>query len=245
VAGPAKTAFKRAQYALCDQVVCVSEASIHFVEMRYGVGRHKAVAIPNGIGLKALPAAWPQGPPLFVAIGAVIAQKGYEVLLDAAARARVPWRAEVIGEGPHRVALAARADRSEVPVHFSGHSSEVGSAIDAATALVVPSRWEAWPYVAMEAMERGRPVVASRVDGLSEIVADGTSGLLVSPGDANALAAALDRLAGDPAFAAMLGRAGRERVLSFRLDGMVEALLGVYEKALGAQHHRLPVGSGR
>ena len=86
-------------------------------------------------------------------------------------------------------------------------------------------------------------MVASRVDGLPEIVDEGTTGILVDPGDPHALAGALDRLAGDPMLAEMLGAAGHERVKSFGLDGMVDAVLGVYEEALGSERRRATSGT--
>jgi glycosyltransferase involved in cell wall biosynthesis len=230
---PAKTLFKRAEYRICNRVVCVSEASRRFVMIRYGVSGHKAVAIPNGITAAQTPASWPQGPPLFVAIGAVIVQKGFDVLMEATALARRPWRVEVIGEGASRATLRAQAEQRELPIQFTGPTTDVTPALAAATALVVPSRWEASSYVSMEAMALGRPVVASRVDSLPEIVVDGVTGLLVSPGDPEALAGALDRLAADPGFAELLGKAGRERVKSFGLNAMVDALLLVYREVLG------------
>src|SRR5664280_1085195 len=82
-AWPAKTVFKRAEYAMCHRVVCVSEASRRFIMIRYGLDRRKVIAIPNGIEVAAVPTAWPQGSPVFVAIGAVIEQKGFDVLVDA------------------------------------------------------------------------------------------------------------------------------------------------------------------
>ncbi len=242
-AWPAKTIFKRTEFAFCDRIVCVSEASRRFLMTRYGVSRRKVTTIPNGIDPSSGPSPWPRGTARFVAIGSVIAQKGFDVLIEAVALAHSPWRVDVIGDGPHLAGLRARADGRQLPVHFAGATTDVTSALASATALVVPSLWEAWPYVAMEAMAQGRPVVASRVDGLPEIVDDGTTGLLVDPGDPYALAGALDRLAGDSALAEMLGAAGHERVKSFGLGGMVDAVLGVYEATLGTGRGRSPSGT--
>ena len=224
----AKTAFKRTQYALCDRVVCVSEASHRFVLDRYGVAPGKVVTVPNGVGPAPAPAGWPEGPPRFVAIGSVIVQKGFDVLVEAAAEAQAPWSVDVVGDGPHLPDLRARADWLGVPVRFLGHRDDVGTVLAGATALVVPSRWEASSYVAMEAMQAGRAVVASRVDALPEIVEDGLTGLLVEPEDARALARALDRLAGDRARAETMGKEGYRRVAGFRLDAMVDGLVDLY-----------------
>jgi glycosyltransferase involved in cell wall biosynthesis len=232
VAWPAKTAFKRLEYLLADCVVCVSEASRRFVIIRYGVKPHKIVTVTNGLEVSAAPAPWPSGPSLFVAVGAVIVQKGFDVLMDASEFSSESWRVKVVGDGPHLHALRTQAKKRRLRVEFVGQSTDVPSSIAAATALVVPSRWEAWPYVALEAMDQGRPVVASRIDGLAEIVDHCATGTLVDPGDPHALAHALDNLAGDPARAKDFGRAGHERVKTFTLDRMMDELVRTYENAL-------------
>ena len=132
---PVKTAFKRAQFALCDRIVCVSEASRRFLMTRYGVAGKKLTTIPNGIDPWSGPSPWPRGPVRFVAIGSVIAQKGFDVLVEAAATAHQPWRVDVIGDGPHLVGLSAQAGRRQLPVHFAGATKDVKSALASASAL--------------------------------------------------------------------------------------------------------------
>ncbi len=224
----AKTTFKRVQYALCDRIICVSESSRQFVLSRYGVSPDAVVAIPNGIGSANPFIRLPDGPAHFVAIGSVIAQKGFDVLIEAAGSARSSWSVDVIGEGAHLAQWSALSEELAVPIRFVGGLDDVSSALDAASALVVPSRWEAWPYVALEAMQHGRAIVASNVDGLPEIVADGTTGILVPPDDPVALAHALDRLADDGSTAEAMGRAGRDRVPSFAIDTMLSRLFDEY-----------------
>jgi glycosyltransferase involved in cell wall biosynthesis len=228
----AKTAFKRSEFALCARVLAVSKASRSFLLDRYRLAPDKVVAIPNGVEPTAGPAPWADGPVTFVAIGSVIRQKGFDVLVEAAALAKAPWEVEVVGEGAHRESLQARADQLGVGVRFSGHCTDVTSAIARSTALVAPSRWESSSYVALEAMQEGRAVVASEIDAFPEIVADGETGLLVPPEDPAALAGALDRLARDPVQARWLGRAGHVRLAQFGLDQMVEGVLNEYRSVL-------------
>jgi glycosyltransferase involved in cell wall biosynthesis len=99
-------------------------------------------------------------------------------------------------------------------VRFLGFVSPVQRAIEDAAIVVVPSLGEGFGMVALEAMERARPVIVSAVGGLPEIVADGETGLVVPPADAEALAEAMVELAGDLPRAAEMGRAARARALS-------------------------------
>ena len=110
--------------------------------------------------------------------------------------------------------------------------------------VVVPSFGEGFGMVALEAMERGRAVIASAVGGLPEIVEDGRTGLLVSAGDADALGGAIRGLAGDPARAAGMGAAGRARALEhFSQERCTDRIEAIYRAALagaGARRSQSP-----
>jgi glycosyltransferase involved in cell wall biosynthesis len=113
--------------------------------------------------------------------------------------------------------------------------SPVEEAIERAAIVVVPSLGEGFGMVALEAMERARPVIASAVGGLPEIVADGETGLVVPPADADALADAIAALAGDLERAQEMGRAGRERALGvFTPERSVARIEELYGRAPGA-----------
>jgi glycosyltransferase involved in cell wall biosynthesis len=152
-------------------------------------------------------------------IGRLIAIKGHLVLLRALAQARlrVPGLAlDIAGRGPLEPALKAFARELgiEDAVRFLGFVTPVQRAIQDAAIIVVPSLGEGFGMVALEAMERARPVIASAVGGLPEIVAHGETGLVVPPGDAEALADAIVTLAGDHERVTAMGRAGRDRALT-------------------------------
>jgi glycosyltransferase involved in cell wall biosynthesis len=120
-------------------------------------------------------------------------------------------------------------------VRFLGFVAPVQSAIEEAAAVVVPSLGEGFGMVALEAMERARPVIASAVGGLPEIVAHGETGLVVPPGDAPALAEAIAELAVNLEHAAEMGRAGRGRALSeFPPERCVERIEELYRAALAS-----------
>lgn len=240
LAGPAKTVFKRTQFRCADAVIAVSESSAAFLRRRYGLAGDAIAVVPNGIEPSA-PAPAPaapeptptlgEGPVLVVSPGALIYQKGHDVLLAAAARAGGGWRAEVLGEGPMREPLARAAAAQRLPVGFPGWSDDVGGALARAQIVCLPSRWEAAPYAALEAMGAGRALVASDVDGLRDLVQHGVTGLLVAPDDAGALADAIDRLAGDPQRRAQMGAAARARAGAFTVSAMAQATVAVYDAA--------------
>jgi glycosyltransferase involved in cell wall biosynthesis len=176
--------------------------------------------------------------PRLLCIGRLIPIKGHLVLFRALAqaRARVPDVVlDVAGRGPLEPALKAYARELglEDTVRFLGYVAPVQKAVENAAIVVVPSLGEGFGMVALEGMERARPVIASAVGGLPEIVADGETGLVVPPADAEALAEAIVGLAGDLPRAADMGRAARERALEeFTPERCVERVEALYARAL-------------
>ncbi|TAJ23566.1 MAG: glycosyltransferase family 1 protein [Planctomycetota bacterium] len=141
--------------------------------------------------------------------------KGIDYLITALSKLARPWRAVIAGQGPAEAWLRekARAECGE-RVHFSGWIAQGGieTLYERAAVVVVPSVWnEPFGLVGVEAMAHGRAVVAFRVGGIPEWLDDGVTGFLAPRRDADALAAHVDRLLGDPALAARLGANGRER----------------------------------
>ena len=155
-------------------------------------------------------------PATFLFVGRLDPVKGLRVLLDAfaTARARMPGiRLRIIGDGADRAFVEAEAARvGGIEVMGYRSQSEVAATLAASDALVLPSFAEGVPVALMEAMAAGRPVIATRVGGVAELVDHGTSGLLVAPGDAEGLADALCDLAADPDLRRRMGEAGAARV---------------------------------
>jgi len=256
LAGPAKTAFKRVQFACADAVIAPSPGSAEFLARRYGA-RERVHVVAHGLRAGGPPAsgelaapsreapaaarlpAPPPGAPLRVlCTGAVITQKGHDVLVKAAGLARGRWRATVVGDGPNRARLAREAAEAGVPVEFPGWCDDVESALAGGDVVCLPSRWESAGYAALEAMRAGLALVVSDVDGLRDIVEHEVTGLIVPPGDPGALAAALDRLAGDRELAHRLGAAGRTRSAQWTSARMATQTLAVYESALARRAPR-------
>ena len=163
------------------------------------------------------PAPRPEGvAPVLLFVGRLAAIKGLLVLLDAVAalRPRYPdLQLVLVGDGPDRARLEARAAEPDLAgaVRFTGYraQAEVADDLAACDVFVLPSFAEGVPVVLMEAMAARRPVVATRVAGVAELVEDGASGLLVPPGDPVALTAAIDRLLADASLRGRMGTAGR------------------------------------
>jgi glycosyltransferase involved in cell wall biosynthesis len=172
----------------------------------------------------------PTGPPetdsvLFV--GALERVKGVDVLLDAwqLVRDRRPGaRLVIVGKGSMEAEVRRRAARDpDIEMVGPVPREALRDLLDAATLVVLPSRSEGLGRVVLEASARSRPVVASRVGGIPELVEDGETGVLVRPEDATALAAAVLRILDDPATAKAMGERGRRRALSLDPAGAFDA----------------------
>jgi glycosyltransferase involved in cell wall biosynthesis len=181
-------------------------------------------------------------PPVLGTIGRLRPQKGCGHLLEAFAillSDHPGARLEIVGEGPLRHELEQRcADLGiEDAVVFLGRlpHQEIPSRIDRWDLFVLASVWEGFGMVLAEAMARARATVATRVEGVLEVVEEGVTGLLVAPADPPALAAAAGGLLADPDRLAAMGRAGRERAVDlFSMERFVERTLDVYDELLGA-----------
>lgn len=182
--------------------------------------------------------------PLVLCVAALKEYKGVAVLVEACRHldaAGVRFRCEVVGEGPLRGELETRIAAAGLSgrVHLLGprRQDEVARRMAAARVVAQPSvvaadgQMEGIPVALMEALAAERPVVASRLSGIPELVVDGETGLLVPPGDAAALAAALRRLLEDAELGRRLGRGGRQLVgREFSLAGTTAELLAVLDR---------------
>jgi glycogen(starch) synthase len=180
--------------------------------------RPRSSVIYHGVPLPPAPGPPPLDPPHLLGIGRLVPFKGFDVALQAFRRVldRLPRaRLTLAGDGPERTALEHLAARLGVrdAVDFVGwvHPGRVQALMSAATLVLMPSRWEGLPLVALEAQAAGRPVVASRAGGLPEVVVDGETGRLVPPDAPEALADAVLALLARPVELARMGHAARER----------------------------------
>ncbi|MFE9826967.1 glycosyltransferase family 4 protein [Streptomyces sp. NPDC005791] len=168
------------------------------------------------------------GRPLLVSV----AQHDHGTLLDAVRE----WRAldpapllAVVGEGPRAGALRRRIAAEELPVVLTGASGDVGGLLAAADVAVLSGRGEGGPLLAREALRIGIPLVATRTDGLPELL--GEAAELVPYGDAGALAGAVVRLLGDPEQRERLAASGRAQAASWPTeDDTIAHVLSVYDE---------------
>jgi glycosyltransferase involved in cell wall biosynthesis len=167
------------------------------------------------------------GHPLVLAVGRLHPQKGYDVLVAA-----LPLLGDAVvavaGDGPLERQLRAAAPQ----VRWLGRRDDVADLMAAADVVVLPSRWEARSLTAQEALRAGRPLVATAVGGLPELVRDGA--LLVPPEDPDTLGRAVRSLLDDPARAAALAERGRAVAATWPpAEDVVEQVAGVYAELVG------------
>jgi glycosyltransferase involved in cell wall biosynthesis len=214
----------RAAARFAHRQIAISAGLADYLAATEGFDRGAFTVVHYGIHPGAEPPPPPPAPRL-VAIGRLIPIKGFDVLLQAFARARaqVPeLTLELAGAGP----LAFEPQNG---VSFLGHVSPVQPLLERNAIVVVPSRGEGFGMVALEAAERGRAAIVSNVGGLPEIVGD--TGVIVPPEDVDALAAAIVELARAPERVRSLGAAARARALSaFSPDAAVEGVERVYRQ---------------
>ena len=202
-----------------------------------GLPAGRVTVVPNPVELPPDPPPTARrGPARFLYTGRLVAEKGLDDLLIAAASLRGRATVELFGEGRLAEALQARVAAEELPVRLHGFvgRDRLARELTAATATVLPARWpENCPLAILEAAALGVPAVASAVGGIPELVDDGRTGLLVPAGDPATLAAALAALTADPARVAALGRAARRRVAARHHPGdHADALLECYRRAI-------------
>ena len=214
------------------------------------IGNRSSVIL-NGLPAPAqTPADLSFEPPELLCLGRLVYEKGFHVAVEAFSLIRKAFpaaRLTIAGDGPARQDLEAQARRLgiEQAVRFTGWVSpdDVPETINRASVVLMPSREESFGLVALESGLMGRPVIASRVGGLPEVVQHGETGLTVPRDDPEALAAAAVRLLRKPDRARRFGEAARERGLAtFSLDRYVDQYDALYRRLAGRGAERRKAG---
>ncbi len=225
-----------------SRIIALTAHEASLLESR-GVPAERIVVIPDGVDVDeftGIPPRPVRTVPIALFVGRLYPQqKGLETLVRALALlpSSVDLKVRLMGEDWGGAALVQRL-ASDLQV--GGRIAVIGPVsrtkllqeYAAADLLVLPSLFEPFGIVLLEAMAAGLPVVASRVGGIPEVVAEGETGLLVKPGDESELASALLRLAKDADLRRRLGERGRQRSASYAWEALVPRILRAYEEAL-------------
>jgi glycosyltransferase involved in cell wall biosynthesis len=228
----------RAVASLAHVHIAISRGLARYLEDVEGFDGESFEIVHYGIDPNGEPHPYEESEPRLLCVGRLIPIKGHIVLLRAFAAAKrdLPdLQLDIAGGGPLEPALKALVRELGIvdSVRFLGHVSPIQAAIERAAVVVVPSMGEGFGMVALEAMERARPVIAAAIGGLGELVRHGETGLLVPPGEAEPLREAIVRLAGDLELARAMGEAGRRRALArFLQTSCTERTELLYEGAL-------------
>ena len=237
--------WERACDRLAHAVVCNSGAVLEDAVRHTGLPRRKAVVIWNGVQLPAAIVQSANRPQRVLIVANLIPYKGHTVALAAFARMRAELpaleaRLQLAGSGPEETSLRAQAREYgiEGDVQFVGSVADVPALLDECSFTVLPSLSEGMPNAVLESLAHGRAVVASAVGGVPEIL-DRGGGILVPPGDPEALADAMTTLLANPDLAVRMGAEGRVLARDrFGIDRLVDESLRLYTSLLAGRSPR-------
>lgn len=230
-------------YRNCDHLIGNTRDIVDYI-IRSGWPAGRAHYLPNFAEETSAPPVsraslqTPDGVPLFLALGRLHVNKGFDVLLDALAKLPDAWL-WLAGEGPLRRSLTAQAERLGIAqrVRFLGWRHDGAGLLAAADALICSSRHEPLGNVVIEAWVHGRPVIAADADGPSKLIESGRTGVLVPREDAVALAAAMARIAADRPWAGTLAQAGRDTYLQhFSKQAVVDQYCAFFERVCATRN---------
>lgn len=224
-----------------DRIITLSdeEARDH---LQHQIGRpEQFITIPSGVDLAAVTAApvvrlSPEGP-VVGTVARLVPVKGLQHLIDAAPAIvrRCPTaRFLLVGDGEMRGGLerTVRSLGLGDRITFAGFREDVPAVLAGMDVFVLPSLNEGMGRVLVMAMALGKPIVATRVGGVPELLGDGEAGILVPPGDPSAIADAVSGLLADPRRASALGEAGLRRAPRYSAEAMISALAKLYHEVV-------------
>ncbi len=221
-----------AMLARLGVVVTPSRALAAFLAT-HGLPATRIRIVPSGIDVRRREPAEAHEPFTIGTAAPLHRWKGIDVLIEAYGRLGRPARLEIFGDGEERAGLEDLARALGVDAVFHGWVDDVRGRLEALDLFVLPSLAENLPMSILEAMAGAVPVVATRVGGVTEVVRDGTTGLVVEPADVEGLAAAIRRVIDDGELRTTLGRNGASCVAtSFNPSALAERMLCVYEELL-------------
>jgi glycosyltransferase involved in cell wall biosynthesis len=237
---------RRLVAAAVDRYIAVSHENAGQIRATFDLASDKLRVVHNAVDVDLFASSRRSDPslraelagtpdkPIVLTTARLTDQKGHRHLLEAAVQ--VPEAVFVMaGHGPERDALESQAQRLGISdrVKFLGFRGDIPDLLASCDVFVLPSLYEGLPLALLEAAAVGKPVVATTVGGVGEIVIHDETGLLVSPADPPALAAALRRLLADPDVARRLAAAASMHVRrTFSLEAMVKSVTAIYDQLL-------------
>lgn len=227
-----------------DQVCCISNWVLKAIEPYLSLMKSKLQRIYCGLPVSKIePTPLSFSPPTLLIFGRLSWEKGFDTMIRAFALLKKNGsRAQLIvgGDGIQKPALEKLVMDLNLTdsVKFTGvlTREEVLTIFNQATLVIVPSIHESFGLVILEAMQLGRPVIASRVEGIPEVVADGETGLLVPPKDPEALSQAIQNLLNNPDKAIMMGINGKKRASQFTLHQYANEYEEIYSLHLNKEN---------
>ncbi len=237
----------------CDKVVSVSNATADWLVKKRGLPPNKVMVIPYGVDLKLYQVGRnpelkaklgiPVESPVVGVVARLHPQKGHCYLIEAAraiVAAHPAVRFVFVGDGELRPQLQRQVRDHGLAQHFHflGFREDVKDLLQTFDIFVLPSLYEGLPNVVLEAMATGLPVVATAVDGTTELIVDSETGFLVPPRNAQALADKISILLGDANPRQAFGQKGRQRVEQhYSLEKQVAGFQDLYESYCGEVNH--------
>jgi len=220
------------------KIIALSSGVARFYTQVLRVEPHKIIVIPYAHPVTAQPVRRELDPqsPVIGTVANLTEQKGLPYLIEAAAivrRTHPAVRFRIIGGGHLHDQLAAQIARLGLQgtVELAGFQPNATALMPSFDIFVLPSLWEPFGLVLLEAMANGLPIVATDVDGVADVVVDGETGILVPPANPQALAQAILQLVQDPALASRMGQRGWGRCArEFTVERMVARMASVYEE---------------
>jgi glycogen(starch) synthase len=228
-----------------DSLVCPSQTHADEITQELHLPANRVRVIPNCLDLAAfmaLDSHEKASCPIVLFSGRLEKRKGVDLLIQAARRVidRLPDVHFLLAGAPHASLDLApikdeiKRDGIDKNILFLGHLpwDDLLGYYYQADVFVLPSFYETFGIVALEAMASGTPVVAWRAGALPEVITDGVDGLLVAPGDVEGLSCAMLNLLQNPAKATRMGKAAREAAKAFDLETILEENIQMYEESL-------------
>ena len=227
---------------LSHKTTCVSPSVYRHAAYNIHIPESRLQVIPNAVDVARFADAEPidlaefhldQNKTTLVFVGRLDPVKNVDVLLRATARVSQEQDVQLllVGDGPERGRLETLTETLNLSdrVRFAGQRLDVDRILKAAYIYILPSKWEGMPMAAQEAMAAGLPVIASRTEGIIDVIEDNITGLLVAPGSVDQLAHAISRLIQNPPLAQQLSHAAQQKARAlFSMESIVQSYAELY-----------------